>query len=191
MLCPTSKQLNCGFTGSRIVTVAVRPLLCTPVIKAPTHQKCRWTVGQERSSVALRSAESAAAVTTTTPAADTAAAPQLLELTKDNFQQYLDAAGDKLVVVDFFTDWCGPCKLIYPQLVTLSAELAPAATICKFNCNQHNKELAKALGIKVAPTFHLYKNGQKVADMTGAKVDKLRALIDDHLRPKEAADAQN
>jgi thioredoxin 1 len=192
MLCSTSKQLNCGLTVTRNVTVAVRPVLCTPVIKAPTHQKCRWTPGQERSSVALRSAESAAAVTTSTPTADTAtAAPQLLELTKDNFQQYLDAAGDKLVVVDFFTDWCGPCKLIYPQLVTLSAELEPAATICKFNCNQHNKELAKALGIKVAPTFHLYKNGQKVADMTGAKVDKLRALIDDHLRPKEAADAQN
>lgn len=52
---------------------------------------------------------------------------------------------------------CGPCKLIYPQLVTLSAELAPAAQIVKFNCNQANKELGKALGIKVAPTFHIYK----------------------------------
>lgn len=82
----------------------------------------------------------------------------------------MDAAEDKLVVVDFFTDWCGPCKLIYPQLVALSAELEPAATIVKFNCNQYNKELAKTLGIKVAPTFHLYKNGQKVADMTGACV---------------------
>lgn len=49
----------------------------------------------------------------------------------------------------------------------LSAELEPKATIVKFNCNQHNKELAKALGIKVAPTFHLYRNGTKVADMTG------------------------
>lgn len=62
---------------------------------------------------------------------------------------------------------CGPCKLILPQLVELSAELEPKATIVKFNCNQHNKELAKALGIKVAPTFHLYRNGTKVADMTG------------------------
>jgi thioredoxin 1 len=118
----------------------------------------------------LRSAEStAAAVTTkTAPAAvPTTSAPQLVELNKDTFQPFLDAAGDKLVVVDFFTDWCGPCKLIYPQLVTLSAELEPAATIAKFNCNQNNKELAKALGIKVAPTFHLYKHGKKVADMTG------------------------
>jgi len=114
-----------------------------------------------------------------------------VELNKDTFQPFLDAAGDKLVVVDFFTDWCGPCKLILPQLVTLSAELEPAATIAKFNCNQNNKELAKALGIKVAPTFHLYKHGKKVADMTGAKVDKLRALIDDHLKPQEAAGGEN
>lgn len=118
-------------------------------------------------------------------------------------------------------DWCGPCKLIYPELVKLSAELAPRAVIVKFNCNQANKELAKALGIKVrarqhaatcgsclpsahapapapvswptlarccwhaqvAPTFHLYRAGAKVADMTGAKVDKLRQLVADHLAP--------
>jgi len=36
---------------------------------------------------------------------------------------------------------------------------------------------------QVAPTFHIYKNGQKMADMTGAKVDKLRALITDHMQP--------
>lgn len=55
---------------------------------------------------------------------------------------------------------CGPCKLIYPELVKLSAELSPAAQIVKFNCNQANKELAKTLGIKVAPTFHVYKVSQ-------------------------------
>jgi thioredoxin 1 len=121
-----------------------------------------------RQTVLLRSAESTAAAVTTTEAPSPAStAPALKELTKEDFQSFLDAAGDKLVVVDFFTDWCGPCKLILPQLVELSAELEPKATIVKFNCNQHNKELAKALGIKVAPTFHLYKNGTKVADMTG------------------------
>jgi thioredoxin 1 len=46
--------------------------------------------------------------------------------------------------------WCGPCKLIYPQLVKLSAEMAPAAVVVKLNCNQANKELAKSLGIKVS-----------------------------------------
>jgi thiol-disulfide isomerase/thioredoxin len=54
-----------------------------------------------------------------------------------------------LLLLHVLLQWCGPCKLIYPQLVQLSAEFAPAATIAKFNCNQNNKELAKALGIKV------------------------------------------
>jgi thioredoxin 1 len=77
----------------------------------------------------------------------------LLELNKDTFNDYIQSAGDAVVVVDFFTDWCGPCKLIYPELVKLSRELAPAATIVKFNCNQANKELAKTLGIKVGDSM--------------------------------------
>lgn len=110
-----------------------------------------------------------------------AAAPAgLRELTKDDFHTFL-AESPTLVVVDFFTDWCGPCKMIYPELVKLSEELAGRAQICKFNCNAYNKELGKTLAIKVAPTFHLYKGGEKVAEMTGAKVDKLRALIAAHI----------
>ena len=54
----------------------------------------------------------------------------------------------------------------------------PRMQIVKFNCNAYNKDLGKTLGIKVAPTFHLYKAGEKVAEMTGAKVDKLRTLIE-------------
>lgn len=168
MLASTSKHVKCDIGARRNVFAVARPERCTlsttlgtPTIIAPSPVQ---HVVLTRSA-----AESAAAVTTTAPpAADPATtAPPLQELTKDTFQSFLDAAGDKLVVVDFFTDWCGPCKLILPQLVALSAELEPAATIVKFNCNQHNKELAKALGIKVAPTFHIYKNGRKVADMTG------------------------
>ncbi len=44
-----------------------------------------------------------------------------------------------------------------------------------------SQELGKSLNIKVAPTFFLYKNSQKVAEMTGAKVDKLKQLIDMHM----------
>lgn len=129
----------------------------------------------------LRAAEDTSTTTTTTTAPPQEAAGSLLELTKETFHAHLEAAGDSLVIVDFYTQWCGPCKLIYPELVKLSEELSPAATIVKFDCNQHNKELAKSLGIRVAPTFHLYRKGQKVAEMTGAKVDRLRALIDEQL----------
>ena len=47
----------------------------------------------------------------------------------------------------------------------------------KCNCNKEFKDIGKALGIKVAPTFHLYRNGKQLAVMTGAKVDELRELI--------------
>uniref|UniRef100_A0A061SNK1 Thioredoxin 1 n=1 Tax=Tetraselmis sp. GSL018 TaxID=582737 RepID=A0A061SNK1_9CHLO len=101
---------------------------------------------------------------------------QLLELTKDDFHEFINSSKN-LVVVDFFTDWCGPCKMIYPKLVELN-DSYPDVAIVKFNCNKYNKELGKELGIRVAPTFHLYKEGSKVAEMTGAKVDKLTELIE-------------
>lgn len=52
--------------------------------------------------------------------------------------------------------------------------------IVGFNCSKENRELGLKLAIKVAPTFHLYRKGQKVAEMTGAKVDKLTELINEH-----------
>eukprot|EP00877_Chromochloris_zofingiensis_P003907 jgi/Chrzof1/13517/Cz08g00220.t1 len=116
-----------------------------------------------------------------TAVASSSQAEGLLELNKDTFYPYLEAAGDTLVVVDFYTDWCGPCKMIYPQLVELAKELAPKASIVKFNCSPANKELGKQLQIKVAPTFYLYKNSQKVAEMTGAKVEKLIELINQNI----------
>ncbi len=57
---------------------------------------------------------------------------------------------------------CGPCKMILPQLVVMAREMEGRAHIVKFNCNKYNKELGISLGIKVAPTFLLYKNGEQV-----------------------------
>ncbi|KAG2430926.1 hypothetical protein HXX76_009898 [Chlamydomonas incerta] len=107
----------------------------------------------------------------------------LLQLDKDTFWPYLEQQKDTLVVVDFYTDWCGPCKLIYPELVKLSQDRTDVRFV-KVNCNKTNKELGMQLQIKVAPTFHLYRNKNKVADMTGAKMDKLIALINEHSPPK-------
>ncbi|GAX73293.1 hypothetical protein CEUSTIGMA_g747.t1 [Chlamydomonas eustigma] len=109
----------------------------------------------------------------------------LYELTKDNFWSYMEASENKdtLIVVDCYTDWCGPCKMIYPDLVKLTAELEPRARIVKFNCNKYNKELGVQLNIKVAPTFLMYRNKEKVGEMTGAKLEKLKNLITEKLDP--------
>lgn len=104
----------------------------------------------------------------------------LQELNSKNFKSFLEEAGSTLVVVDFYTDWCGPCKVMLPHLEQLSGELGDTAKVVKFNCNKDNKEMGKELGIKVAPTFHLYKKSNKVAEISGAKIDELRALISKH-----------
>ncbi|GBF94247.1 thioredoxin chloroplastic [Raphidocelis subcapitata] len=117
-------------------------------------------------------------------APDGAAAAQggLRELNQGDFWEFLESTADKLTVVDFYTDWCGPCKMIYPELVRLSQELGPrGGQVVKFNCNKDNKELGRTLGIKVAPTFHLYRGREKLGEMTGAKVEKLREMIEANL----------
>jgi thioredoxin 1 len=77
---------------------------------------------------------------------------------------------------------CGPCKLIAPKLAQWHAELAPGVRFLKFNCNKENASLGKALGIKVAPTFHLYRHSKQLAVLTGAKEEALRELIEEHRR---------
>lgn len=134
------------------------------------EQTCRAGVPGTTRKVVCRAAR---------PALVCAAATELKEIDKDNFEQVLRDAKEKLVVVDFYTTWCGPCKVIYPKLVELQNEM-PDIELVKFNCNEYNKPLAKELGIRVAPTFKLYKNNTKVAEVTGAKVDVLKDLIQKH-----------
>ncbi|KAK9827889.1 hypothetical protein WJX74_007961 [Apatococcus lobatus] len=102
----------------------------------------------------------------------------LPDIKKEQFYPLLEEAGDTLVIVDFYTDWCGPCKVMLPELEKMAQEKGEKAKFVKFNCNAHNKELGQQLGIRVAPTFQLYKNSKKVAEMTGAKIDELRSLIE-------------
>lgn len=108
---------------------------------------------------------------------------ELRELTAEDYYSFIEKeAGSDLVIVDFYTDWCGPCKLMYPELVLMQEELRnQGVQIVKLNCNRQNKAIGKALDIRAAPTFFLYKNGEKVASMTGAKLAELRALVRKHM----------
>jgi len=108
---------------------------------------------------------------------------ELRELTAVDYFSFLEEeAGDDLVVVDFFTDWCGPCKMIYPELVLLQEQMKDKGVrIVKFNCKKENKEVAKQLDIRVAPTFFIYKKGEKIGSMTGAKMDNLLSLIQENM----------
>ncbi|KAL1552199.1 thioredoxin F2, chloroplastic-like [Salvia divinorum] len=109
--------------------------------------------------------------------AQSAAAEVVAEVGKDTFWPIVKAAGDKTVVVDMYTQWCGPCKVIAPRYQELSEKYNDVVFL-KLDCNNENKPLAKELGIKVVPTFKILKDSKIVKEVTGAKIDNLIHAID-------------
>jgi thioredoxin 1 len=71
------------------------------------------------------------------------------------------------VLVDFWAEWCGPCKMIGPSLEELSEELGAQVTITKLNIDENPDAPAK-YGVRGIPTMILFKNGQPAATQVGA-----------------------
>jgi thioredoxin 1 len=87
-------------------------------------------------------------------------------VTDSSFQSdVLDS--DKPVLVDFWADWCGPCKMIAPALEELSEELSEQVTIAKVDIME-NPEVAGRMGVQSIPLMVLFKDGQPVAQKLGA-----------------------
>jgi len=71
------------------------------------------------------------------------------------------------VLVDFWAEWCGPCKMIGPSLEELSEELGEQVTIAKLNIDE-NPDAPAQYGVRGIPTMILFKNGQPYATKVGA-----------------------
>ena len=83
---------------------------------------------------------------------------------------------DQPVLVDFYADWCGPCKMIGPYLDELADEFVGKVKIVKLNVDQHNLAPAK-YGVRGIPTMILFKNGQQQNTIVGADPTKVREVV--------------
>ena len=87
----------------------------------------------------------------------------------------------KPVVVDFWAEWCGPCKMIAPILDEVAAGYGDKIQVAKMNVDE-NREIPAKFGIRGIPTLMLFKNGQLAATKVGAMSKaQLTAFIDQQI----------
>jgi putative thioredoxin len=107
----------------------------------------------------------------------------MIDVTIENFEQEVIAASmSQPVLVDFWAEWCGPCKALGPILEKLETAYAGAFKLVKINSDEE-QQLAGAFGIRSIPTVVLLKNGQPVDGFMGALPEgKVREFLDKHVQ---------
>ncbi|NMB43536.1 MAG: thioredoxin [Clostridiales bacterium] len=101
------------------------------------------------------------------------------KFTDDNFEQEV-LKSDIPVLVDFYADWCGPCKMIGPVIEELAEEYEGVIKICKINVDE-NQNYSTKYKVMTIPNLKFFKNGEKVDQVIGVVskdqlVEKLEAL---------------
>lgn len=102
----------------------------------------------------------------------------IIALTADSFDDTI--ASNALVLVDFWAEWCGPCKMLAPILDDVANEFADRVKFVKVDVDKNNQTPAK-YGVRGIPSLMLFKNGDMVANKVGALTkSQLIAFLDEN-----------
>jgi len=85
-------------------------------------------------------------------------------MTSEEFKKLITS--DRRVLIDFYAEWCGPCKKMAPHLETMKTEMADSLIVVRINADI-NQKIAKELSVDALPTLLLYKNGEIIWRNTG------------------------
>ncbi|MBS0647998.1 MAG: thioredoxin [Verrucomicrobia bacterium] len=89
----------------------------------------------------------------------------LKKISEDNFEETIKKG---IVLVDFYADWCGPCRMIAPHLEALSKEFEGQASIVKLDVD-HAQRIASTYDVSSIPTLILFREGKEVGRIVGAR----------------------
>ncbi|MBO7051483.1 MAG: thioredoxin [Prevotella sp.] len=99
-----------------------------------------------------------------------------IKITDDNYQEIL--AQEKLVVIDVWATWCGPCQRLSPIIAQVAEEYGDKAVVGKYNA-ENNEELLEKYGVRNIPTILFIKNGEVLQRLTGVvNATKIKETID-------------
>ena len=104
----------------------------------------------------------------------------IISVNKSNFKEEV-ISSDKLVLVDLYATWCGPCKALAPLLEEISEKYTEKIKVVKVNVDEE-ESLAVRFGVASIPTVIFFKNGQTVASFVGVKgISEIEKIVNKHI----------